>query len=132
MAKIGSLGDLITFEVSSSQVLTFSNMQRTVSGRWGDHSIIGKKPKTEFLGAAADTMSLQIFVSAAHGVKVRRTLEEIEKAVENGTPFTFVLGGKKIGANRWVIEKVDETWGAIIDQGVIVSAHTNLTLREYV
>lgn len=132
MAQIGNLGKLIVFEVSSDKVLTFRNMNRTVSGRWANHDIIGKKPKSEFLGPGQGSGSLTIFLSANHGVRPRSTIEKIEKAVENGTPFSFVIGGKKVGSNKWVITNMSETWDEIIMDGVLVSASLTLTLAEYV
>ncbi len=132
MAQIGNLGKLIVFEVSSDKVLTFRNMNQTVSGRWTTHNIIGKKPKSEFLGAGQRKVSLTVFLSVNHGVRPRSTIEKIEKAVENGTPFSFVIGGKKVGSNQWVITDMSETWDEIIKDGVLVSANITLTLAEYV
>lgn len=132
MAQIGNLGKLIVFEVSSDKVLTFRNMTQKVSGRWTTHNIIGNKPKSEFLGAGQRNISLTIFLSVNHGVKPRSTIEKIEKAVENGTPFSFVIGGKKVGSNQWVITDVSEAWDTIIQDGVLVSANLTITLNEYV
>ena len=132
MAQVGNLGKLIVFEVSSDKVLTFRNMNQTVSGRWTTHNIIGNKPKSEFLGPGQRSVSLTIFLSANHGVRPRSTIEKIEKAVENGTPFSFVIGGKKVGSNKWVITNMSETWDEIISDGVLVSASLTITLSEYV
>lgn len=132
MAQIGNLGSLITFEVSSQKVLTFNNMQRTVKGRWAQHDIIGGKPVPEFLGPDRQSITLPIFITAAHGVRPRSTIENLEQAAELGTPFTFVIGGKKVGSNQWVVESISETWGEIIDSGRLLSAHLTLTLSEYV
>lgn len=132
MAQVGNLGKLIVFEVSSDKILTFRNMTQSVKGRWSTHNIIGNKPKSEFLGPGQRGGNLTIFLSVNHGVKPRSTIEKIEKAVENGTPFSFVLGGKKVGANQWVITDMSETWDEIIRDGVLVSASVTITLAEYV
>lgn len=132
MAQIGNLGSLIVFEVSGHKVLTFNKLQRTVKGRWATHAVIGEKPVSEFLGADRQSITLQIFVTVMHGVNPKKTLEAMEKAAESGTPFSFVLGGKKIGSNQWIIESISETWGEIIDDGKLLSAHLSLTLAEYV
>lgn len=131
MAQIGNLGSLITFEVSSNKVLTFDKMQRTVKGRWAQHEVIGGKPVSEYLGPGQQQITFTVFLSSAHGVKPRKIVEAMEQAVENGTPFTFVIGGKKVGSNQWVIESISETWGEIIDSGSLLSAHLTLTLSEY-
>lgn len=132
MAQIGNLGKLIVFEVSSDKVLTFGKMTKSVKGRWTNHDNIGNKPKPEFLGPGQGTISLPIFLSANHGVRPRSTLEKIEAAVESGTPFVFVIGGKKVGSNKWVITDMSETWDNIIKDGQLVSAHLTLNLVEYV
>lgn len=131
MSQIGNLGSLIVFEVNSNKVLTFDKMQRTVKGRWTQHDVIGKKPVLEYLGAEKQQITLPIFVTIMHGVEPRDIIEKIERAAENGETFTFVIGGKKVGENKWVIESVSETWGEVFANGKLLSAHLTLTLSEY-
>jgi hypothetical protein len=132
MAQIGNLGKLIVFEVSSDKVLTFHDMTQTVSGRWTQHSVIGGKPESEYLGSGQRSITLPIFLSVMHGVRPRSTIEKIEQAAESGETFSFVVGGKKVGNNQWVISSVSESWGEIIKDGKLVSANLTLTLSEYV
>lgn len=132
MAQIGNLGNLIVFEVSSKKVLTFGKMTKAVKGRWTNHAAIGNKPVSEFLGPDQGNVSLSIFLTVNHGVRPRKTIEKIENAIESGTPLSFVIGGKKIGSNRWVITDMSETWDEIIQDGILVSAHLTLNLAEYV
>ena len=131
MAKIGNLGKLITFKVSSKKVLTFNDMTRKVSSRWAEHEVIRGKPKTEFLGAALQEVSLTIILSSMLGVKPRKTLERIRKAVEKGEHFTFVIGGKAVSKNKWKITEASETWDIIMSKGELVQAKLELTLSEY-
>lgn len=131
MAKIGNLGKLITFEVSSKKALTFRDMTQTVSGRWTTHDRIKKKPKMEFLGPGQRQASLTIYLSAMHGVRPRKTMKKIEKAIEKGTPFTLVIGGEKVGSYQWVITDMSEAWNTIIQDGKLVSANLSLSLAEY-
>lgn len=128
---IGNLGDLITFEVSSEKVLTFNNLKRTVSGRWARHDIIAGRPISEFLGPDLKTMSFDIHLNAMHGVKPRKTLNNIAVAAELGTPMMFVLGGKRIGASLWVIDSVSETYKEIIKDGALMTADLSISLTEY-
>ena len=131
MAQIGNLGKLIVFEVSSDTVRTFQKMTQTVSGRWAVHNPIQSRPKPEFLGPGQRAVSLPIFLSVNHGVRPRTTLEKIEKAVEKGEVYPFVVGGKKVGNNQWVITSISETWDEVILDGRLVSAHVTLNLAEY-
>ena len=131
MAHIGNLGSLITFEVNSKKVLTFNNMEQTVSGRWATHDLIHCKPMPEYLGPGQRKISLPIYLTVMHGVNPRQTIERLEEAAENGTPYTFVLKGRKVGKYQWVVESVSETWGEIIEGGRLCSAHLTLSLAEY-
>ena len=129
---IGNLGKKITFEVSSEKVLTFNNLNRTVKGRWTQHNNVYRKPKPQFLGPDLDGVTFKISLSAMHGVRPRKTLETIEEEVNNGTVLPFVVGGKKVGSNSWVITAVSEAWNCVYSKGELVSADVNLTLMEYV
>lgn len=131
MGKIGNLGKLIVFEVSTNRVLTFSGMTQSVKGRWTVQNPILGKPYPEFLGPGQRTISLSIFLSAMHGVRPRKTMERIERAIESGTPYRLVIGGRKVGANQWVITDMSEAWGEIIRGGKLVSASLTLNLSEY-
>ena len=131
MAKIGNLGKLITFQVSSKKVLTFNDMEREVSGRWAVLDVIKGKPKSEFLGADLQDVSLSVLLLSTMGVKPRKTLERIRKATETGERFTFVIGGKPVSKNKWVITKTSETWDVIFSKGELVQARIELNLREY-
>lgn len=132
MAQIGNLGKLITFEVSSKRVRTFKSMSQTVKGRWATHEVIRGKPVSEFLGPGQRAMTLSIHLSASLGVKPRTIINRIEKAIEKGTAYPFVIGGKKVGDNQWVITDMSETWDVIIKDGWLLSANLTLTLAEYV
>lgn len=131
MGQIGNLGQLIVFEVSSLKVLTFKNMTQKVSGRWTVHNPILGKPIPEYLGAGQRSISLTIHLSVMHGVRPRKTIEQIETAVENGFPYSLVIGGKKVGNNQWTITDMSETWKEIIRDGKLASADLTLTLAEY-
>ena len=112
-------------------MLTFNDMARKVSGRWAVHELIKGKPKSEFLGADLQEVSLKILLSSALGVKPRKTLDRIRKAIEKGERFTFVLGGKPVSKNKWVIVEASEEWDIILSKGELVQAKLDLTLKEY-
>lgn len=131
MGKIGNLGSLIVFEVSTEKVLTFNKMTQTVKGRWALQEPILGKPYPEFLGPGQRTISLPVYLSVMHGVKPRKIMEQIESAVENGTPYPLVIGNKKVGSYQWVITDMSEIWGEIIRDGNLVSVNLTLSLSEY-
>ena len=133
-SSIGCFGSLIKFEVSSKKILTFSNLKRTQAGRWAVHPIVLKAPKSEFLGPDLTEVSMDVTLSAEHGVKPRHTINAIENAVRSGTVDNIAIGGKVFGhsSHKWYIESVSETWDEIWNQGELVRAKITLNFKEYV
>lgn len=131
MATIGKFGSTIKFSVSSDKVLTFNNLKRTASGRWTKHNIIGAKPKSEFQGAEAEGVTIDVNLSAEHGVKPRTTLDRIIKATEKGTIGYLIVGGKKVCKKKVYIQSYSDTWNVVMNKGELVSASLSLTFSEY-
>lgn len=133
-SSIGCFGSIIKFEVSADKILTFRNMKRTQAARWTVHPIVLKAPKSEFLGPDLTEITMEVTLSAEHGVKPRSTISTIEKAVRNGTVDNLVLGGKILGwsSHKWYIESVSETWDEIWNKGELVRAKVTLNFKEYV
>lgn len=132
MAKVGSFGKVLVFKTNDKSILTFNEFKQTVSARWAKHEQIGKKPKSEFLGADLREVSFAIELNAMLGVKPRKQLEKIEKAIENGTVENLVIGGKKVGKNKWKITNMSESWNCIMSKGELVQASCQITMEEYV
>lgn len=131
MAQIGNFGKLIVFETSDSKVLNFNNFQKTVSANWGKHERIGKKPLSEFLNPELQGLTFTIVLNAQHGVRPRKTMENIEKAIEKGQVESLVVGAAKVGKNRWKITQMSEAWDIVLSHGELMKATLNLTLEEY-
>ena len=132
-ASLGLFGETIKFEVSSDKILTFEQMKVTQAGRWATHPIIMKAPKSEFLGADLKECSMEVTLSAEHGVKPRATIDKIEKAVRSGVVDIIAIGGKIFGGNghKWYIESVSETWDEVWNMGELVKATIKMNFKEY-
>lgn len=128
---IGHIGKTVVFETSDRKILNFTKMQRTVKGRWASHSRIGKKPKKQFLGPDADQLTFSITLNAEHGVRPRKTIENIEKLILTGKPQTVVIGSKKVGSNKYAITEISESWETILNKGEVVKITCDITLEEY-
>ena len=92
-SKIGNFGETIVFSVSSSKILTPKDMKRTVSARWEQHKILGKAPKSEFVGQKRSRNNNDRSVICRAWSKARSTLGKIEKAIKAGTVNWLVIGG---------------------------------------
>ena len=128
---IGHIGKTVVFETSDAKILNFKKMQRTVKGRWASHSRVGKKQKKQFLGPDADQLTFTITLNAEHGVKPRKTVENIEKLIRTGKPQTVVIGSKKVGSNKYAITEISESWETILNRGEVVKITCDITLEEY-
>lgn len=128
---IGHWGKYIVFSVSDKKILTFRNFSQNVQGRWETHNIIGKKPRLEFQGPDLREIEMEIRLDAEYGVKPRKLLTKIERAVQNGMAEKLVIGGKAIGKNKFVIKSVSETWDCIFNRGELAVANVTLSLAEY-
>lgn len=131
MAKIGNWGRHIKFSVNSEKVLSFKDFKRTVKGRWADHLIINEKPKKEFQGPDASSVTMDVVLSAHLGVSPKDTIEKLEKACEKGKIEYLYIGGKKVGKCKMYLESVSETWDEIWNKGELARATLSLTFTEY-
>lgn len=131
MGNIGSWGNDIVFATSDTRILTFNSFTRKVSATWASHSRVGKKDQTEFVRPDLQKITFTMELMATLGVVPRAMLEKLEEAVENGTVNTLVLGGKKVGKNKWKITETSEAWDVILAQGQLVQAKVNVTMEEY-
>ncbi len=128
---IGHIGQTVVFETSDARILNFTKMQRTVKGRWASHSIVGRKPKKQFLGPDAEQITFSITLNAEHGVKPRKTIENIEELIQTGIPQTVVIGSRKVGQNQYVVTEASESWNTILNKGEVVKITCDITLEEY-
>ncbi len=128
---IGNIGKKVIFETSDKKIFNFTRMQRTVKGRWASHTRVRKKPKKQFLGPDADSITFTIELNAMHGVKPRKTVNNIEKLIRTSKPQTVVIGNKRVGKNKFVITEMSESWETILNKGEVVKIVCDLTLEEY-
>lgn len=131
MGEIGHFGKDIIFSTSDKKILTFGNFTQKVSARWSTHNIIGSKPHKEFNGSDSRKVTFEMTFDAIYGVKPRKMLEALEKMVENGTVDYLVIGGRKIGNNRFYISSMSETWDVVCNRGQLERATVSVTMEEY-
>lgn len=128
---IGKYGDVI-FETNDRRVLAFRNFTQSVSGRWGSHSLIGKKEKAEFNGPGKRKITFKMTFQAVYGIRPREMLEMLEGIVERGEVDYLVIGGRAVGGNRWAITAMSETWDVVYSRGELAKASVSVTMEEYI
>ena len=128
---IGNWGKNITFSVSDSKVLTFRDMNHTVGSSWANHSRIGLKDQVEYLRPTLQKLTFTMTLDATYGVKPRDTLELLAGCAERGDVDIFVIGGRRVGKNKWRITNLSETWEIMYNKGELARAKVDVTMEEY-
>lgn len=129
MSEIGSYGKKIVFKVSDKKVLTFNSFSRTVKGRWVTHTVIKGKPKSEFLGADAQSVTFNIVLDIALGLKPQEMLDTLVKMAESKTVNALIIGGKVLG--NFKLSSLSETRESIYNGGQLARCTVSLALDEY-
>lgn len=127
---VGVLGEIL-FEVSENQILTPDNIQWSGAARYGVHDRHLNNALTEFTGRDPDTISFDIYLSAALGVNPMRTIWKLFDYERSGIALALTIGDHGYGRYLWNIinhtTKIQHTDGA----GNIISATITLNLQEY-
>lgn len=128
---IGTFGALV-FESAEGAQFTPKSFSREVSSRTASHEAIGGSPRTEFLGAGLQKVSLELLLRADHDVSPRARLEQLARMAETGEAHRLILGGRPVGQNPFRVTGTSETWNTVYRGGELFSASVTVELEEYV
>lgn len=132
---VGTLGDIsfyVTEIFGKRKMLGLNNIVITSSANYEEHARYGKKSLLEFTGPGLDSLSFNIYASAQYGVNPLKIKNKLDNYMKNGTPNYFILCGKKIGENRWVIKNIQDDFNVIFVDGRAVAIIFSVQLQEYV
>lgn len=134
MGKVGSLGK-IKFYVKSMkgrpEILSFSEMTREASVRYEEHPVSGKTALLEFIAPQPDQISMTIVARKEFGVKPHDVQKQLHTYMNKGTVCTFMLGGKRVGAYKWVITNLSDSYQTVCRNGKVTEMRFVVTLKEY-
>lgn len=125
---IGYLGPVV-FQTSTSKILTFKNLEISLSPRWGEHTPVMDIPKQEFIGPGARSISLLIHLNIRHGIEPEKQFEKLIESANTGEVLPFFLGNKAVG--NFVIQEVKMAYKIVTNKGKVWNGDLNLTLKEY-
>ena len=128
---IGTLGNIV-FETSNEKIRTFDNMKRAGSARWATHEIMNNKPVLEFIGPDVEQISFSMRLDVSLGINPAAELETLRGVRDKGEAVKLVLEGKPVTEHKWVIENLSENWERIDNQGRLLVATVDVSLKEYV
>lgn len=130
-SNLGSLGPVV-FVATPETMRTFQNFTRSGASRYADHEILGKKPKTQWVGPGLDTITFTMVFDAFYGLNPRKELNQLVEIERAGKAMPLAVGGVGIGVYMWVITSLEQTWDVIDNQGYVLKATANISLKEYV
>lgn len=134
LANVGSFGD-ITFYCKSvggrDKILSFHDLNRSSSASFSEHERNGEKAYLEFGGDGLDEITLTVEADARYGVRPLEIQDKLYEKKSLGKAEFFVLGGKKVGKNPFVITNISEAFKTLYIDGRVIAISLQLTLREY-
>ncbi|TZE82006.1 phage tail protein [Calorimonas adulescens] len=120
------------FQVDSQKIYTFNDFTMSSSLETEKQDAANKKPSTYIKGPDLYTMSISIPLDVSMGVNVRNEYGAWKALVEAGKPYPFILGGKPLGSNKWLLKSASLNNTVIDSNGNILSGTIQLEFEEYV
>jgi hypothetical protein len=121
-----------TFNVSGNNIYTFDGFTKSSSVSTESQEVSGGKPSTHIKGDNLDTLGFNISLNNRFGIDVRAEIEEWEKIKNSHQAQMFILGGKSISKNKYMLKSVDILETVIDNKGNMRSAKLTLSFEEYV
>ena len=121
-----------TFKTSSRSLYTFDEFTTSSGLQVEKQDVEGKKPSTYIKGSDLDSMSFNIPLSHSLGIDVWGEFVSWKAIMEREKAYTFILGGKPVGQNKWLLKSVQLSNSKIDGNGKILSASLQLQFEEYV
>ncbi len=134
MANVGNFGDISFFCISvngKNRILSFHDLTRSSTANYSEHERNGEKPYLERGGDGLDEISLIIEADANLGIKPLEVQNKLFDKKSQGKAETFVIGGRQIGSNPFVITAISEVFKVLNADGRPVKISFQLTLKEY-
>ena len=134
MANVGSFGDvdfLCTSVNGKNHILSFYELTRNASASFAEHERNGEKAYLEFGGDGLDELTLTIEADARYGIKPLEVQDKLFAMKSAGRAASFVMGGKRVGNNPYVITAIVEGFKVLYVDGRPIKISFQLTLKEY-
>ncbi|MGG3322325.1 phage tail protein, partial [Brevibacillus centrosporus] len=100
MSSLGNLGPVV-FVATQETLRTFQEFTRSSASRYADHEILGKKPKSQWIGPGLDTISFSMAFDALYGLNPRKELNQLVELERSGKALPLAIGGVGIGVYMW-------------------------------
>lgn len=132
MATIGSYAGK-TFKVSNKGIYTLKGgikMKASIAAEAQEKE--NDKPSTYIKGFNLETLSFSITVFKQKNIDPLSEFNSWKKILYSKKPHPFILGGKKLGSNNFLMKDVSMEETKIVGNGEIVKMVIAIELEEYV
>lgn len=132
MATIGSYAGKI-FKVSNKGIYTLKDgikMKASIAAEAQEKE--NDKPSTYIKGFNLETLSFSITVFKQKNIDPLSEFNSWKKILYSKKPHPFILGGKKLGSNNFLMKDVSMEENKIVGNGEIVKMVIAIELEEYV
>lgn len=134
MASVGHFGD-VQFYVSVKEgkldALSFSDATWNSSANYEEHKRNGKKPVVEYIGNNLDEFNMNIYISAYLLQSPMMVVKELRKYCLSAKAYPLVLGGSRIGSNKFVITNLSNDLKVFTKNGKPLMVSASVTFKEY-
>lgn len=113
------------------KIFTPSNLSGNSGADFATHDRAGKKARTQYLGPKLKDYSFDLVLRQQDGVNPRKIMEYFQRQSEKGKADYFIIGGRPLSPNRFVITDISEEWDAVLLAGALVECKITLKIREY-
>lgn len=134
MASVGHFGDVqfyVSVKGGKLDALSFSDAAWTSSANYEEHKRNGKKPVTEYVGNNLDEFSMNIYISAYLLQSPMMIVEELRKYCLGSKAYPLVLGGSRIGSDKFVIKSISNDLRMFSKNGKPLMVSASVTFEEY-
>lgn len=98
--NVGTFGKII-FQTSSEKAMTFGKLSEKAGAKYADISLLRGKPRKQFIGAALQTVSLDIVVRADLGYKPREIIAQLKKWRRAEPRSGLLSAGIRFRSSQW-------------------------------
>ncbi|MCM1235646.1 MAG: LysM peptidoglycan-binding domain-containing protein, partial [Ruminococcus flavefaciens] len=79
-----------------------------------------------------EEMTFDVYANMQYGINPLEVRSAFDTYRKKGAPKNFVLGGEKLGANRWVVTSVSANFTVLFMDGRPIAVTFSVSLKEYV
>lgn len=121
-----------SFQTSSRKLYTFTEFTTESTLQTESQDVAGKKPSTYIKCPGLDPLSFSIPLDISFGNNIRKEYEDWKAIKDAGKAYSFILGNKPLGSNKWLLKGVGLANSNINKTGEITKATLQLKFEEYV